>query len=136
MLEFSVQWNLPSRAVTVWNSFISGIKAAVEMDLLVVFAVLHVFVQSKRRFERDCKEAERAQHICNRIDLDNKTDGEKVDSRLRHEQKLSCLLVPTHAFTHPLDAPLLHGKRQLSFLCFGSIFLLVIKHFLKQQFFP
>ncbi|XP_069581069.1 formin-binding protein 1-like isoform X1 [Brachyistius frenatus] len=32
---------------------------------------------SKRRFERDCKEAERAQHISDRIDLDNKTDGEK-----------------------------------------------------------
>ncbi|XP_040007600.1 formin-binding protein 1-like isoform X1 [Xiphias gladius] len=32
---------------------------------------------SKRRFERDCKEAERAQHISERIDLDNKTDGEK-----------------------------------------------------------
>uniref|UniRef100_A0A7N8YFL1 F-BAR domain-containing protein n=1 Tax=Mastacembelus armatus TaxID=205130 RepID=A0A7N8YFL1_9TELE len=31
----------------------------------------------KRRFERDCKEAERAQHISDRIDLD-KTDGEKV----------------------------------------------------------
>ncbi|KAI3373028.1 hypothetical protein L3Q82_023475, partial [Scortum barcoo] len=33
---------------------------------------------SKRRFERDCKEAERAQHISDRIDLDNKTDGEKA----------------------------------------------------------
>uniref|UniRef100_A0A8P4K738 Formin-binding protein 1-like n=1 Tax=Dicentrarchus labrax TaxID=13489 RepID=A0A8P4K738_DICLA len=32
---------------------------------------------SKRRFERDCKEAERAQHVSDRIDLDNKTDGEK-----------------------------------------------------------
>ncbi|XP_036000115.1 formin-binding protein 1 [Fundulus heteroclitus] len=32
---------------------------------------------SKRRFERDCKEAERAQHISDRIDLDNKADGEK-----------------------------------------------------------
>ncbi|XP_067376891.1 formin-binding protein 1-like isoform X3 [Channa argus] len=31
---------------------------------------------SKRRFERDCKEAERAQHVSDRIDLD-KTDGEK-----------------------------------------------------------
>uniref|UniRef100_A0A8C2WQI8 Formin binding protein 1 n=1 Tax=Cyclopterus lumpus TaxID=8103 RepID=A0A8C2WQI8_CYCLU len=33
---------------------------------------------SKRRFERDCKEAERAQQVSDRIDLDNKTDGEKV----------------------------------------------------------
>ncbi|KAF1389858.1 hypothetical protein PFLUV_G00077910 [Perca fluviatilis] len=32
---------------------------------------------SKRRFERDCKEAERAQQVSDRIDLDNKTDGEK-----------------------------------------------------------
>uniref|UniRef100_A0AAQ5YY47 Formin binding protein 1a n=1 Tax=Amphiprion ocellaris TaxID=80972 RepID=A0AAQ5YY47_AMPOC len=32
---------------------------------------------SKRRFERDCKEAERAQHVSDRIDLDSKTDGEK-----------------------------------------------------------
>ncbi|XP_040898311.1 formin-binding protein 1-like [Toxotes jaculatrix] len=32
---------------------------------------------SKRRFERDCKEAERAQHASDRIDLDSKTDGEK-----------------------------------------------------------
>ncbi|XP_028313676.1 formin-binding protein 1-like isoform X2 [Gouania willdenowi] len=31
---------------------------------------------SKRRFERDCKEAERAQHVSDRIDLD-KSDGEK-----------------------------------------------------------
>ncbi|XP_038132530.1 formin-binding protein 1-like isoform X2 [Cyprinodon tularosa] len=31
---------------------------------------------SKRRFERDCKEAERAQHISDRIELD-KADGEK-----------------------------------------------------------
>ncbi|XP_013877881.1 formin-binding protein 1 [Austrofundulus limnaeus] len=31
---------------------------------------------SKRRFERDCKEAERAQHISDRIDVD-KMDGEK-----------------------------------------------------------
>ncbi|XP_058492647.1 formin-binding protein 1-like isoform X3 [Solea solea] len=36
---------------------------------------------SKRRFERDCKEAERAQHISDRIDLDNKTDGEKNASQ-------------------------------------------------------
>ncbi|CAF90024.1 unnamed protein product, partial [Tetraodon nigroviridis] len=40
---------------------------------------------SKRRFERDCKEAERAQHICNRIDLDNKTDGEKRCSLKAHQ---------------------------------------------------
>uniref|UniRef100_A0A671UWH7 Formin-binding protein 1-like n=1 Tax=Sparus aurata TaxID=8175 RepID=A0A671UWH7_SPAAU len=33
---------------------------------------------SKRRFERDCKEAERAQHVSDRIDLDNKTEGEKA----------------------------------------------------------
>uniref|UniRef100_A0A8C2WSZ3 Formin binding protein 1 n=1 Tax=Cyclopterus lumpus TaxID=8103 RepID=A0A8C2WSZ3_CYCLU len=33
---------------------------------------------SKRRFERDCKEAERAQQVSDRIDLDNKTDGEKA----------------------------------------------------------
>ncbi|XP_068559951.1 formin-binding protein 1-like isoform X1 [Cebidichthys violaceus] len=32
---------------------------------------------SKRRYERDCKEAERAQQVSDRIDLDNKTDGEK-----------------------------------------------------------
>ncbi|XP_056275140.1 formin-binding protein 1-like [Pseudoliparis swirei] len=32
---------------------------------------------SKRRFERDCKEAERAQQVSDRIDLDNKTAGEK-----------------------------------------------------------
>uniref|UniRef100_A0A8C6PCB9 Formin binding protein 1 n=1 Tax=Nothobranchius furzeri TaxID=105023 RepID=A0A8C6PCB9_NOTFU len=32
---------------------------------------------SKRRYERDCKEAERAQHISDRIDVE-KTDGEKV----------------------------------------------------------
>ncbi|KAG7233077.1 hypothetical protein INR49_007510 [Caranx melampygus] len=32
---------------------------------------------SKRRFERDCKEAERAQHVSDRIDLDSRTDGEK-----------------------------------------------------------
>ncbi|XP_029942865.1 formin-binding protein 1-like [Salarias fasciatus] len=32
---------------------------------------------SKRRFERDCKEAERAQQASDRMDLDNKTDGEK-----------------------------------------------------------
>ncbi|XP_029686089.1 formin-binding protein 1a isoform X2 [Takifugu rubripes] len=40
---------------------------------------------SKRRFERDCKEAERAQHICNRIDLDNKTDGEKRCTLKAHQ---------------------------------------------------
>ncbi|KAM7415422.1 hypothetical protein PAMA_017777 [Pampus argenteus] len=33
---------------------------------------------SKRRFERDCKEAERAQHVSDRINLDTKTDGEKA----------------------------------------------------------
>uniref|UniRef100_A0A8C7XXS7 Formin binding protein 1a n=1 Tax=Oryzias sinensis TaxID=183150 RepID=A0A8C7XXS7_9TELE len=33
---------------------------------------------SKRRFERDCKEAERAQLVSDRIDLDNKTDSEKA----------------------------------------------------------
>ncbi|KAM9391703.1 formin-binding protein 1a [Pholidichthys leucotaenia] len=32
---------------------------------------------SKRRFERDCKEAERAQQASDRLDLDNKSDGEK-----------------------------------------------------------
>ncbi|XP_014826274.1 PREDICTED: formin-binding protein 1-like [Poecilia mexicana] len=36
------------------------------------------WMDSKRRFERDCKEAERAQHVSDRIDLDNKADGEKV----------------------------------------------------------
>uniref|UniRef100_A0A3B4X0M8 Formin-binding protein 1-like n=1 Tax=Seriola lalandi dorsalis TaxID=1841481 RepID=A0A3B4X0M8_SERLL len=35
---------------------------------------------SKRRFERDCKEAERAQHVSDRIDLDSKTDGEKEET--------------------------------------------------------
>ncbi|XP_060928045.1 formin-binding protein 1-like [Limanda limanda] len=40
---------------------------------------------SKRRFERDCKEAERAQQVSDRIDLDNKTDGEKRCSlKARH----------------------------------------------------
>uniref|UniRef100_A0AAQ4PUB2 Formin binding protein 1a n=1 Tax=Gasterosteus aculeatus aculeatus TaxID=481459 RepID=A0AAQ4PUB2_GASAC len=40
---------------------------------------------SKRRFERDCKEAERTQQVSDRIDLDNKTDGEKA--RQAAEQK-------------------------------------------------
>lgn len=40
--------------------------------------VVVVVVQSKRRFERDCKEAERAQLISDKIDVDNKMDGEKV----------------------------------------------------------
>lgn len=44
---------------------------------LFVVVFLLIF-QSKRRFERDCKEAERAQHVSDKIDLDNKTDGEKV----------------------------------------------------------
>uniref|UniRef100_A0A3Q3BPM7 Formin binding protein 1 n=1 Tax=Haplochromis burtoni TaxID=8153 RepID=A0A3Q3BPM7_HAPBU len=47
---------------------------------LFIFVCLLVFLlifQSKRRFERDCKEAERAQHVSDKIDLDNKTDGEK-----------------------------------------------------------
>ncbi|XP_029365870.1 formin-binding protein 1a [Echeneis naucrates] len=40
---------------------------------------------SKRRFERDCKEAERAQHVSDRIDLESKTDGEKRCSlKARH----------------------------------------------------
>uniref|UniRef100_H3CB29 Formin binding protein 1a n=1 Tax=Tetraodon nigroviridis TaxID=99883 RepID=H3CB29_TETNG len=42
---------------------------------------------SKRRFERDCKEAERAQHICNRIDLDNKTDGEKAHQTAQQKKE-------------------------------------------------
>uniref|UniRef100_A0A3B4WVP3 Formin-binding protein 1-like n=1 Tax=Seriola lalandi dorsalis TaxID=1841481 RepID=A0A3B4WVP3_SERLL len=40
---------------------------------------------SKRRFERDCKEAERAQHVSDRIDLDSKTDGEKCRSQLKQQ---------------------------------------------------
>ncbi|XP_068617087.1 formin-binding protein 1-like [Brachionichthys hirsutus] len=40
---------------------------------------------SKRRFERDCKEAERAQQISDRIDLDSKTDGEKRCSLKAHQ---------------------------------------------------
>uniref|UniRef100_A0AAQ4QGS2 Formin binding protein 1a n=1 Tax=Gasterosteus aculeatus aculeatus TaxID=481459 RepID=A0AAQ4QGS2_GASAC len=45
---------------------------------------------SKRRFERDCKEAERTQQVSDRIDLDNKTDGEKrcsLKARQAAEQK-------------------------------------------------
>uniref|UniRef100_A0A3Q4I3K1 Formin binding protein 1a n=1 Tax=Neolamprologus brichardi TaxID=32507 RepID=A0A3Q4I3K1_NEOBR len=48
---------------------------------LFIFVCLLFFLlifQSKRRFERDCKEAERAQHVSDKIDLDNKTDGEKT----------------------------------------------------------
>lgn len=47
------------------------------MSLFTVFLV----VQSKRRFERDCKEAERAQHASERLELENKTDGEKVEQQ-------------------------------------------------------
>ncbi|XP_051923865.1 formin-binding protein 1-like isoform X2 [Hippocampus zosterae] len=32
---------------------------------------------TKRRFERDSKEAERAQHMCDRMDVDNNVDAEK-----------------------------------------------------------
>uniref|UniRef100_A0A4W6FAL8 Formin binding protein 1a n=1 Tax=Lates calcarifer TaxID=8187 RepID=A0A4W6FAL8_LATCA len=42
---------------------------------------------SKRRFERDCKEAERAQHVSDRIDLDNKTDGEKARQTAQQKQQ-------------------------------------------------
>uniref|UniRef100_A0A8D3B3Z1 Formin-binding protein 1-like n=1 Tax=Scophthalmus maximus TaxID=52904 RepID=A0A8D3B3Z1_SCOMX len=42
---------------------------------------------SKRRFERDCKEAERAQHVSDRIDLDNKTDGEKARQAAQHKHQ-------------------------------------------------
>uniref|UniRef100_A0A1A7XUR5 Formin binding protein 1 n=1 Tax=Iconisemion striatum TaxID=60296 RepID=A0A1A7XUR5_9TELE len=44
---------------------------------------------SKRRYERDCKEAERAQHISDRIDVE-KTDGEKrcsIKTRQTAQQK-------------------------------------------------
>uniref|UniRef100_A0A3Q0RMF4 Formin binding protein 1a n=1 Tax=Amphilophus citrinellus TaxID=61819 RepID=A0A3Q0RMF4_AMPCI len=41
----------------------------------------------KRRFERDCKEAERAQHVSDRIDLDNKTDGEKQKQQAAEESR-------------------------------------------------
>uniref|UniRef100_A0A3B3YLB5 F-BAR domain-containing protein n=1 Tax=Poecilia mexicana TaxID=48701 RepID=A0A3B3YLB5_9TELE len=50
------------------------------------FHVLGVF-QSKRRFERDCKEAERAQHVSDRIDLDNKADGEKQKQQAAEESR-------------------------------------------------
>ncbi|XP_075879244.1 formin-binding protein 1-like [Nelusetta ayraudi] len=45
---------------------------------------------SKRRFERDCKEAERAQHASDRLELENKTDGEKrcsLKARQTSQQK-------------------------------------------------
>uniref|UniRef100_A0A3Q2WEP1 Formin binding protein 1 n=1 Tax=Haplochromis burtoni TaxID=8153 RepID=A0A3Q2WEP1_HAPBU len=42
---------------------------------------------SKRRFERDCKEAERAQHVSDKIDLDNKTDGEKQKQQAAEESR-------------------------------------------------
>uniref|UniRef100_A0AAX7W5M5 Formin binding protein 1a n=1 Tax=Astatotilapia calliptera TaxID=8154 RepID=A0AAX7W5M5_ASTCA len=42
---------------------------------------------SKRRFERDCKEAERAQHVSDKIDLDNKTDGEKARQTAQQKQQ-------------------------------------------------
>uniref|UniRef100_A0A3B4WYP1 Formin-binding protein 1-like n=1 Tax=Seriola lalandi dorsalis TaxID=1841481 RepID=A0A3B4WYP1_SERLL len=42
---------------------------------------------SKRRFERDCKEAERAQHVSDRIDLDSKTDGEKKQQAAEESRK-------------------------------------------------
>ncbi|XP_076010088.1 formin-binding protein 1a [Genypterus blacodes] len=42
---------------------------------------------SKRRFERDCKEAERAQHVSDRIDLDNKNDGEKARQTAHQKQQ-------------------------------------------------
>ncbi|XP_029917076.1 formin-binding protein 1a [Myripristis murdjan] len=42
---------------------------------------------SKRRFERDCKEAERAQHYCDRIDTDSKTDGEKARQVAQQKQQ-------------------------------------------------
>ncbi|PWA29935.1 hypothetical protein CCH79_00020548, partial [Gambusia affinis] len=42
---------------------------------------------SKRRFERDCKEAERAQHISDRIELDNKADGEKARQAAQQKQQ-------------------------------------------------
>uniref|UniRef100_A0A3Q1K0X3 Formin binding protein 1a n=1 Tax=Anabas testudineus TaxID=64144 RepID=A0A3Q1K0X3_ANATE len=41
---------------------------------------------SKRRFERDCKEAERAQHVSDRIDLD-KTEGEKQKQQAAEESR-------------------------------------------------
>lgn len=60
------------------------------MTSLIDLLFCLLFVQSKRRFERDCKEAERAQHVSDRIDLDNKTDGEKVKvehKQLNHQSK-------------------------------------------------
>uniref|UniRef100_A0A673AIU6 Formin binding protein 1a n=1 Tax=Sphaeramia orbicularis TaxID=375764 RepID=A0A673AIU6_9TELE len=42
---------------------------------------------SKRRFERDCKEAERAQHTSDRMDLDNKTEGEKARQTAQQKQQ-------------------------------------------------
>eukprot|EP00064_Thunnus_orientalis_P020113 superscaffoldBa00005363_g20244 len=42
---------------------------------------------SKRRFERDCKEAERAQHVSDRIDLDTKTDAEKARQTAQQKQQ-------------------------------------------------
>uniref|UniRef100_A0A665TRT0 Formin binding protein 1a n=1 Tax=Echeneis naucrates TaxID=173247 RepID=A0A665TRT0_ECHNA len=42
---------------------------------------------SKRRFERDCKEAERAQHVSDRIDLESKTDGEKARHTAQQKQQ-------------------------------------------------
>ncbi|CAK6982282.1 formin-binding protein 1a isoform X1 [Scomber scombrus] len=42
---------------------------------------------SKRRFERDCKEAERAQHVSDRIELDTKTDAEKARQTAQQKQQ-------------------------------------------------
>lgn len=41
---------------------------------------------SKRRFERDCKEAERAQHTSDRLDLD-RTDSEKARQNAQQKQQ-------------------------------------------------
>ncbi|KAM8865158.1 formin-binding protein 1-like [Synchiropus picturatus] len=42
---------------------------------------------SKRRFERNCKEAERAQHVSDRMELDHKTDGDKARHNSQQKQQ-------------------------------------------------
>lgn len=59
------------------------------------FRTTCVALQTKRRFERDSKEAERAQHMCDRMDVDNNVDAEKVATK---HHTLCSLAVLAHEF--------------------------------------
>lgn len=75
--------------------------------LYYMFDYMFVFLQSKRRFERDCKEADRAQHYFDKMDADinvTKADVEKVRIPCVHARVKRLILSQTlifHDCFHP-----------------------------------